>query len=248
MRPTKYDAATLAPIVASSTSLAEVMRKLRLAPNGGNHRMISARIRRAGLDTSHFGGKLRARIEQISRERLVEIVVASSSVAEVLAALELPTKGRAHHELTHRLAELCIDTSHFRGQGWSLGKTKSSHDGLARGAAKRTFSDEELFVENGPLLGGPAITKRLLARGWTYDCSVCGISEWCGRALVLHLDHINGVNNDNQLSNLRLLCPNCHSQTDTYCNRKRATASRACEARARYTCYTSAHQRAWWNR
>jgi 5-methylcytosine-specific restriction endonuclease McrA len=39
--------------------------------------------------------------------------------------------------------------------------------------------------------------------------------------LVLHIDHINGINNDNRLSNLRLLCPNCHSQTATYCNRRR---------------------------
>ena len=44
----------------------------------------------------------------------------------------------------------------------------------------------------------------------------CGISEWLGNPLALQLDHINGVNNDHRLTNLRFLCPNCHSQTDTY--------------------------------
>lgn len=52
-----------------------------------------------------------------------------------------------------------------------------------------------------------------------YMCDKCGISEWKGNSLSLHLDHINGINNDNRLDNLRFLCPNCHSQTDTYCGK-----------------------------
>lgn len=49
-----------------------------------------------------------------------------------------------------------------------------------------------------------------------YECGECGISEWNGKQLALHLDHINGKNGDHRLENLRFLCPNCHSQTDTY--------------------------------
>lgn len=48
-------------------------------------------------------------------------------------------------------------------------------------------------------------------------CAECHIGEWWnGKKLVLHLDHKNGIKNDNNHHNLRLLCPNCHSQTDTY--------------------------------
>lgn len=55
-------------------------------------------------------------------------------------------------------------------------------------------------------------------------CAECGITEWQGKTLSLHLDHINGVNNDNRLENLRLLCPNCHSLTETYCGKANGLA------------------------
>ncbi len=49
-----------------------------------------------------------------------------------------------------------------------------------------------------------------------YECNECGISDWNGKKLSLHLDHINGKNGDHRIENLRFLCPNCHSQTETY--------------------------------
>lgn len=52
-------------------------------------------------------------------------------------------------------------------------------------------------------------------------CSICNIlNEWNGKKLILQLDHINGVNNDHRLENLRFICPNCHSQTSTYSNKR----------------------------
>lgn len=50
-------------------------------------------------------------------------------------------------------------------------------------------------------------------------CQVCGLESWLGRPLNMHLDHINGIRDDNRLENLRMLCPNCHSQTPTYSGR-----------------------------
>lgn len=61
---------------------------------------------------------------------------------------------------------------------------------------------------------------RLIKAGVLRDvCCLCGITDWCGQKLTLVLDHINGVNNDNRPENLRLLCPNCNSQTDTFSGR-----------------------------
>ena len=93
---------------------------------------------------------------------------------------------------------------------------------------KHALPNPAIFIENGPMLGGAKLPPRLLALGWSYRCEWCGISEWRGQPLVLHLDHINGINNDNRLENLRFLGPNCHSQTDTYCTR----------AREEWACYT----------
>ena len=47
-------------------------------------------------------------------------------------------------------------------------------------------------------------------------CQSCGLVEWRGEPIMMHLDHINGVRDDHRLENLRMLCPNCHSQTETY--------------------------------
>lgn len=50
----------------------------------------------------------------------------------------------------------------------------------------------------------------------TYECNECGISKWKGKKLSLHLDHIDGNAWNHDLHNLRFLCPNCHSLTETY--------------------------------
>src|SRR5262249_42945236 len=151
--------------VASSSSLADVMRKLGLRPTGGNHRQIAARIRLAQLDTSHFGwGKLRAQVRAAPRKRLVALVAESLSVAKVLAALGLPTEGRAHREMVRRLRELGIDTSHFHGQGWSRGFTRASHPSVELYSRKRSIPDDEVFVANGPVLNGRSLVRRLLAK------------------------------------------------------------------------------------
>jgi 5-methylcytosine-specific restriction endonuclease McrA len=64
------------------------------------------------------------------------------------------------------------------------------------------------------------VKRRLLQEGLLRDeCYECGITHWFGEKLSLHLDHINGINDDNQLENLRMLCPNCHSQTETFSGR-----------------------------
>jgi 5-methylcytosine-specific restriction endonuclease McrA len=62
-----------------------------------------------------------------------------------------------------------------------------------------------------------SVKRRLLDAGLLKnECSQCGLSEWRGQALAIQIDHINGIGDDHRLENLRMLCPNCHSQTETW--------------------------------
>lgn len=69
------------------------------------------------------------------------------------------------------------------------------------------------------------LKERLIREGIKeYKCECCGITEWNNKPISLQLHHINGIHNDNRLSNLQLLCPNCHSQTDNFGTKGKGTS------------------------
>ena len=144
-----------------------------------------------------------SKVYQVSDEQFIQIVQESNSYSDCLRALGLGTRGGSSTDiLKRRIAELNCSTEHFGKQLQSV-------------SAK--YSLEEILVENSSYVNISRLKQRLINEGkMEYKCQKCGISEWLGNPLTLQLDHINGVNNDHRLTNLRFLCPNCHSQTDTY--------------------------------
>lgn len=66
------------------------------------------------------------------------------------------------------------------------------------------------------------LKKRLLVDGIKENkCEVCGITEWNNKPLFMRLDHIDGNSHNHKLENLRMTCPNCHSQSETYCGKNK---------------------------
>jgi len=166
------------------------------------------------------------RQSKYTRELVEPVVLRSRSLAEVLRDLGVRPTGGNYRYVTARIRVLGIPTGHFLGQGWSKGQSEESDVGVASSTRGRKRTDDEVFVENSPETCGARLLRRLLRLGRPYRCATCNVSEWRGKPLGLHVDHVNGVNNDNRLDNLRLLCPNCHSQTDTYCNKLRSPTAR----------------------
>ena len=101
-----------------------------------------------------------------------------------------------------------------QNRGWSKGKTFLSDHRL-----KSSLDPNKIFIENCPYT--PKVVRQLIFRSKIidYKCAVCGIDKWNEKEIRLQVDHINGKNNDNRIQNLRFLCPNCHSQTNTYCGK-----------------------------
>jgi 5-methylcytosine-specific restriction endonuclease McrA len=135
-------------------------------------------------------------------------VAASRSMRETLGHLRLVGAGGDYRTIRLAIQRLGLDTSHWHGMGWRRGCSTPV-------VPPRPL--EEVLVRDSSYTSRRSLKRRLVrARLITYNCSECGLSEWRGRALPLDLDHINGDDTDNRLENLRLLCPNCHSQTPTY--------------------------------
>jgi len=123
-----------------------------------------------------------------SDEDLAKAVALSRSVAEVLRQLGIRDAGGSHFHMSKRIKRAGLDTSHFLGKAVTKG-----------------------------------MRRALVECGVPTECALCGIpGVWMGRPIVLHVDHVDGDARNDLLENLRLLCPNCHSQTPTFCRQMSA--------------------------
>lgn len=138
----------------------------------------------------------------------VEAIKTSQSIREVLLKLNLKAAGGNYKCFHNRIKELDISIDHFIDpKGWNKGKVF----GPKRNIQEYLKLNCEFVVTSNTL------RKRLITEGLKeHKCECCGITEWNGKPAPIELDHINGNHHDNRLENLRILCPNCHAQTDTY--------------------------------
>jgi Zn finger protein HypA/HybF involved in hydrogenase expression len=156
-------------------------------------------------------------IWNIPSNQFQELLDNSNSFVEILIKVGLDPYNGNHKTLNHRIKEEGFDISILEENRKKNQKIhmKSLHQ-------NKTYSLEDVLVENSNFSRKNLKNKILEYNLIQYECCRCkNKGEWLNKILSLQLDHINGINNDNRLENLRFLCPNCHSQTDTYCGKHR---------------------------
>ena len=144
----------------------------------------------------------------------------NKSIAGVLRQLGLRPIGGNYKTIHRLIMSNNIDTSHFTGQGWNVGLTFKPN---------KSIDDSEVFTENSVYKCSWRLRERYKMVTGLSSCESCGLLEWMGKPIPLEIHHINGINTDNRIENLQLLCPNCHAQTKYY--RGRASLSARSEKR-----------------
>lgn len=149
------------------------------------------------------------KIGDLTKNEIEVLLNENGSIKQILNSLNVNHNGSGAYQIFKRRCELFGLEPKCKGVRNDKGNPTKIVDAFVKDSkyTNRTKLKQEI------------IKKDLIE----YKCSIeaCGISEWLGERISLHLDHINGINNDNRLENLRFLCPNCHSQTETFSGRNK---------------------------
>ncbi|MCQ4195197.1 HNH endonuclease signature motif containing protein [Streptomyces sp. BPPL-273] len=204
MGASAYSRERLEEAARGARTLSEALVWLGVDPRSSTRRYVMGRMKRLGVDVSHF----QREGVKWTKEILQEAVSASTNMCEVLRYLGLDVVGGHHTHISRRIKAYGIDISHFRMP-------------TRKGKPWRPRTPEGLLVEQPPAqarrIPSDRIKWAMTTAGVPERCARCGTgSVWRGRPLPLEVDHIDGDWRNNRVENLRLLCPNCHSTTDNY--------------------------------
>lgn len=161
---------------------------------------------------------------EVSDEVFAQVVRDNITVAGILRSIKAAPGSGNYQKVMGRVALLGLGISHWRGRGHGT-------------TSQKKLSAQEVLVQKGDHT--TSRVKKIILREnlLEYACALCGMRPvWNNHPLVLRLDHKNGIRNDHRLENLRFLCPNCDSQTETFCgrnNRKNRVCSCASSSRSK---------------
>lgn len=196
--------------INSSSSLEEISRKMGVSKKNQlvkNYIKHFAEAHNIPLENLRQPPSLR---NSVTKEVLQTAIDKSLCWSDVLRILQLKIQGR-YYTIVKEMADMHdISYEHFDFQ-LALRRSKRLNPDKLSVFRINSNSDRKDIKSN-------IIKNKLI----DYSCRDCKLIDmYNGKPLTLHLEHINGINNDNRLENLCFLCPNCHSQTETYCGKNR---------------------------
>ncbi|MEU5213777.1 HNH endonuclease [Streptomyces sp. NPDC020742] len=212
-RGVQYTRERLTQAAAQCSDIDEVIAFFGTPPYGNLRRHLFRRFDHFGIDVSHM--PRRRRIKEAPAKpaagELCRAVEEATSIAGALRALGKEPYSGQSRALFHRwVAQDGLDISHFLGQAHQRGKP----------GVTPTKRPEDILVEHEGRhrTRTPLLRRALREIGVPEECAECGLGpEWHGKPMTLEVDHINGDWADDRTTNLRLLCPNCHAVTTTWC-------------------------------
>ncbi|MFG3011311.1 HNH endonuclease signature motif containing protein [Streptomyces cinerochromogenes] len=207
MGASAYTKERLEAAARGARTLSEALERLGVDPRTSTRRYVLGRMKKLGVDVSHFE---REGVKW-TREVLERAVAASTNTCEVLRHLGLEVVGGHHTHISRRIRAYGIDTSHFTPV---VRTERMRHN-------RRRRTPEEILAEDtsahAPRIPSQRLKRAMTELGVEERCALCGTEPiWLGERLPLEVDHVDGNWRNNRIENLRLLCPNCHSATDTY--------------------------------
>ncbi|MFE2087504.1 HNH endonuclease [Streptomyces sp. NPDC059460] len=207
----EYTRERLIEAAEQCSDIDEVIAFFGTHPYAKLRRYLLRRFGHFGIDVSHFRrcGSHTAGTRP-SASTLREAVAESRSLAELLRKLDRRDNGHQRDLLRQWIGEEGLTTAHFLGQAHQRGMP---------GTTPTKHPEKILVKHEGAHRTRTTMLRRALAEiGVPERCAECGTSpRWQGKPMTLEIDHINGDWSDDRAENLRLLCPNCHAITDTWC-------------------------------
>ena len=201
--------------IAASVAVREVLLKLGLSDDKVSRYNFVKWCDRNGIQITHFRlirqSRVQSGLASISDGSFIEAIRKSVNMTHLCQNLGVYAAGGAYRAVRSRLTSLYRDASMIPFSPVDTRERKKPRWG--------TRSDHEYFVRD-VLRNGSDTRERLIRLGTKKACSICGLPPvWNDIPLVLQVDHIDGDPSNNLVENLRLLCPNCHTQTPTHGNK-----------------------------
>lgn len=188
-------------LVDKNYSIPQIQKETNLSYNGVRYWLRKLKIRT----------KYKENLKKWKKENLLNAINRSNCHSDILRNIGLKINSGNFQTLNR----------YCKSYGIDIRNLKLNYD-FSKSSGRNRMKDEDVYVENSTYTSTYHLKNRLIKSGILKDeCCKCGNKgEWMGQELALQLDHKNGIRDDNRIKNLRILCPNCHSQTKTYSGKK----------------------------